>query len=81
MLLSKIIFNAFATLLKSNPDAIEETLRKYSEIIILSAEKDAVLRINFPVKLSDIETARKRLVFEELFYLELILALKKVDPK
>ena len=78
MLLSKIIFNAFATLLKSNPDAIEETLPQ--EILRdnnFISRKDAVLRINFPVKLSDIETARKRLAFEELFYLELILALKK----
>ena len=41
------------------------------------SKKEAVLRINFPVEFSDVETARRRLAFEELFYLELILALKK----
>ncbi|MBK8552648.1 MAG: ATP-dependent DNA helicase RecG [Ignavibacteria bacterium] len=78
MLLSKIIFNAFSTLLKSNPEYIEETLpenilKEYN----LISRKDAILRINFPIELSDTETARKRLSFEELFYLEIILALKK----
>lgn len=43
----------------------------------LISRKDAVLRINFPREPADVETARKRLSFEELFYLELILALKK----
>jgi len=78
MLLSRIIFNAFSTLLKNDKDAIEETLP--AEILNdfnLISRKDAVLRINFPREMSDVETARKRLSFEELFYLELILALKK----
>ncbi len=78
LLLSKIVFNAFMTLLKSNPDYIEETLPEYilNEYNLVS-RKNAVHRINFPVEFSDIEIARKRLSFEELFYLELILALKK----
>lgn len=78
MLLSRIIFNAFSTLLKNDKDAIEETLP--AEILNeynLISRKDAVLRINFPREISDVETSRKRLSFEELFYLELILALKK----
>ncbi|MDQ3019494.1 MAG: ATP-dependent DNA helicase RecG [Bacteroidota bacterium] len=78
MLLSKIVFNAFSTLLKSNPDYIEETIP--GNILSehdLTSRKDAILRINFPVEMSDVETARKRLSFEELFYLEIILALKK----
>ncbi|MFZ1320085.1 MAG: ATP-dependent DNA helicase RecG [Ignavibacteria bacterium] len=78
LLLSKIVFNAFSTMLKSNPDYIEETLPE--DIVSrykLSGKKEAVLRINFPVEFSDIEFSRKRLSFEELFYLELILALKK----
>ncbi|MBL8006410.1 MAG: ATP-dependent DNA helicase RecG [Ignavibacteria bacterium] len=78
LLLSKIVFNAFSTLIKSNPDYIEETL---PENILteygLTGRKNAILRINFPAEHSDIETSRKRLAFEELFYLELILALKK----
>ncbi len=78
LLLSKIVFNAFSTLLKSNPEYIEETLTE--EILNeynLMSRKEAILRINFPKEIADIETARKRLSFEELFYLELILALKK----
>lgn len=78
LLLSKIVFNAFRSLLNSNPYYIEETL---PENILkeqnLINRKDAILRINFPVEFSDIEIARQRLSFEELFYLELILALKK----
>lgn len=78
LLLSKIVFNAFSTLIKSNPGYIEETLPgellKENNLI---SRKEAILRINFPLELSDIETSRKRLAFEELFYLELILALKK----
>ncbi|MEO8446347.1 MAG: ATP-dependent DNA helicase RecG [bacterium] len=78
LLLSKIVFNAFTSLLKSNPDYIEETLpenilREHN----LISRKEAILRINFPSEFSEIEIARKRLSFEELFYLELILALKK----
>ncbi len=78
LLLSKIVFNAFSTMLKANPDYIEETV---PENILsennLTARKDAILRINFPVEIADVEIARKRLAFEELFYLELILALRK----
>ncbi len=78
LLLSKIIFNAFSTLLKTNPDYIEETLpANILDEHNLISRKDAIIRINFPVEMTDVETARKRLSFEELFYLELILALKK----
>ena len=80
LLLSKIVFHAFVTLLKAN--SINETLPDS----ILSqgkyiSKKDAILFINFPKDYSDVETARKRLAFEELFYLELILALKKLNLK
>ncbi len=80
LLLSKIVFNAFSTLLKSNPDYIEETLPEdIVKLYKLSGKKEAVLRINFPLEFSDVEFSRKRLSFEELFYLELILALKKMS--
>lgn len=78
LLLSKIVFNAFSTLLKSNPDFIHETIpENYLAENNLISKKEAVLRINFPVELKNVETARKRLSFETLFYLELILALRK----
>ena len=78
LLLSRIVFNAFSSLLKSNPEAIPETLpgsilSKHN----FSSKKDAILRINFPVKPEDVENSRRRLAFDELFYLELVLALKK----
>jgi ATP-dependent DNA helicase RecG len=78
LLLSKIVFNAFSSILKVNDALIKESL---PENIIskcnLVSKKDAILRINFPLQLSDVETARKRLAFEELFYLQLLMALKK----
>ena len=76
--LSKIVFNAFRTLTKQNPKFVEESIpesviKQYDFI----ARKDAVLRINFPNQFEDIETARRRLSFEELFYVQLLMALKK----
>lgn len=82
LLLSKIVFNAFSSMLKENANFTEETLPEY---IIKSAElpqkKDSILRINFPLQFSDVEKARRRLAFEELFYLQLIFALKKRSIK
>ena len=82
LLLSKIVYSAFKTLLKSNPDAITETLS--TEIIEnsnLISKRDAIIRINFPKQFEDIEKARKRLSFDELFFLELIMALRKRNIK
>ncbi len=82
LLLSKIVYNAFSTMLKQNKDLTSETLPEH---IIKSAnlqiKKDSILRINFPLRISDVEESRKRLAFEELFYLQLIFALKKRSLK
>jgi ATP-dependent DNA helicase RecG len=76
--LAKIVFNAFKTIAKNNTDFIEESLpQNILDNYNLSSKKDAVLRINFPLKYDDIENSRKRLAFEELFYLQLIMALRK----
>lgn len=76
--LSKIVFNAFRALVKQNPDLVEESI---PESIIKQYDfiprKKAILRINFPTKYEDIEIARRRLSFEELFYVQLLMALKK----
>lgn len=40
---------------------------------------EALLKIHFPEKMSDIEEARKRLVFEELFLLQIGVGLMKVS--
>ena len=78
LMLSKIVFNAFRALVKQNPDLVEESIpesiiQKYDFI----PRKKAILRINFPTKYEDIEIARRRLSFEELFYVQLLMALKK----
>jgi ATP-dependent DNA helicase RecG len=78
LMLSKIVFNAFRALVKQNPELVEESIpesiiQKYDFI----PRKNAILRINFPTKYEDIEIARRRLSFEELFYVQLLMALKK----
>jgi len=78
LMLSKIVFNAFIALVKQNPELVEESI---PESIIKEYDfiprKNAILRINFPTRYEDIETARRRLSFEELFYVQLLMALKK----
>lgn len=80
--LSKIVFNAFRILTGQSEKYFSETL---PENVIEEAElipkKEAVIRINFPLKTEDIEISRKRLSFEELFYLQLLLALKRRSIK
>ena len=78
LLLTKILFNAFSYLVKNQPETFKETLPEY----LLTEDdqftrRDAILRINFPHKFEDIEKARRRLAYEELFYMEIIIALKK----
>ncbi|MEI7484071.1 MAG: ATP-dependent DNA helicase RecG [Ignavibacteriota bacterium] len=78
LMLSKIVFNAFRALIKLNPDLVEESI---PESIIKEYDfiprKKAILRINFPTQYEDIEIARRRLSFEELFYVQLLMALKR----
>ncbi|MBX7045880.1 MAG: ATP-dependent DNA helicase RecG [Ignavibacteria bacterium] len=78
LLLSKILFNAFRELLSQNANLTTESLPynilKENNLI---SRKDAILRINFPHSLEQVEIARQRLAFEEIFYLEIIMALRK----
>ncbi len=78
LMLSKIVFNAFRALVKQSPNLVEESIPesiiKHYDFI---SRKNAILRINFPTKYEDIEIARRRLSFEELFYVQLLMALKK----
>jgi ATP-dependent DNA helicase RecG len=78
LLLSKIVFNAFNAVINRHPEYLDETLpAEIVEKYNFPSHKDAVLRINFPLSFDDIESARRRLAFEELFYLEIIMALRK----
>ncbi len=72
--LTKIIFNA----IKNCSDGITEVLSKeVRETNILLDHKSALLRTHYPKSIEDIETSRQTLAFEELFYLQLVMALKK----
>ncbi|MCK4574771.1 ATP-dependent DNA helicase RecG, partial [candidate division WOR-3 bacterium] len=59
-------------------DLVEETL---PEGIIFKEKllplKEAIYKIHRPTKSSDTKSAKERFIFEELFYLELLLALRK----
>ena len=80
--LTRIVFNAFRHLHKDNPAPAGE---KLSEKILngysLPSRSEAVLRLNFPMEIEQVERYRKRLAFEELFYLQLLLALKRRNLK
>ena len=72
--LTRIIFNA----IKSCSDGITDVLS--DEIIHkngLLDHKTALLRTHYPRTIEDTETARQTLAFEELFFLQLVMALKK----
>jgi len=75
--LSKILFSAFKYLSRENildKETIPENIQKE---LNLSSRKNAVLRINFPLSESDIEISRRRLAFEELFYLQILMSIRK----
>ncbi len=70
----KIIDNGITLYL----DCLEETLPDW----IIKEEKllpikEAIYKIHRPMTFNDIKHAKKRLIFEELFYLELLLALRR----
>jgi ATP-dependent DNA helicase RecG len=65
-------------LLDEVPSLIPETLpEKIIGDMKLMGLTDAVRKIHFPEDMQSAENARARLAFDELFYLELMLALKK----
>jgi len=72
--LTKIIFNA----IKNHSALINEVLGE--EIVKtnkLLEHKQAVLRTHYPRREDDIELARQTLAFEELFFLQLVMALRR----
>lgn len=72
--LTKIIFNA----LKNSSEDINEVLSEPVRIANdLLDHKTAVLRTHYPGSHEDIEITRQTLAFEELFFLQLVMALRK----
>ena len=72
--LRKIIRGVLNTYLPLMVDDLPEDLRDRLDLIDLH---EALLNIHFPESEAAVEAARKRLVFEELFLLQLALAVRK----
>ncbi len=72
--LTKIIFNA----IKNSSAGINNILNdKIINDNDLLDHKTALIRTHYPRTIEDIESARKTLAFEELFYLQIVMALRK----
>ena len=79
--LTKAMFNAVEKFKNSIPEPFPDFLRDKNNLILKS---DAIKQIHFPKTQKELEDARFRLVFEELFILQMNLALireanKKLD--
>ncbi|MEN6371993.1 MAG: ATP-dependent DNA helicase RecG [Armatimonadota bacterium] len=70
----KIVSNALDGYLKLVPEVLPEKLRDRLDLMDIA---DAIRNMHFPEGKEALEAARKRLVFEELFMLQLALALRK----
>ncbi len=72
--LTKIIFNALKNHSGDVKDVLTESIRSKNNLL---EHKQALLRTHYPHSVDDIEHARQTLAFEELFFLQLVTALKK----
>lgn len=82
LMLTRTVFAAFSKIVSSYPQLLDNSIpAHYTEMLNLPTFKEATLRINFPLKVEDIEKSRKRLAFEELFYIQLLFALRKLKIK
>lgn len=72
--LTKIVFNAIKKVSNTIPELLSDEIISSYELL---DHKTAVLRTHFPKSEDDIERARQTLAFEELFYLQLVMALRR----
>lgn len=72
--LTKIIFNALRSGSTEVPEVLSSSIRESNSLL---DHRTALLRTHYPHSNDDIERARQTLAFEELFYLQLVMALKK----
>ena len=70
----KIVLAALDGYLDKVPEILPEKLRDRLDLMDIA---DALRNMHFPESMDALEAARKRLVFEELFMLQLALALRK----
>ena len=74
----RIIDNAIKLYLGYLKETLPEWIMKKEHLLTL---KDAIYKIHRPENFNDVKNAKKRLKFEELFYLELLLAIRKKHMK
>lgn len=72
--LTKIIFNAIRSSLDEITEVLSDDVRNENNLL---EHKQAMLRTHYPRSVEDIEVARQTLAFEELFFLQLVMALRK----
>ena len=72
--LTKIVFNALKNYSGRMHEVLSEEIRTDNDLL---EHKNAILRIHYPHTLEDKEKARMTLAFEELFYLQLVMALRR----
>ncbi len=72
--LTKIIFNAIRKCSDEIDEVLTDEIKNKNKLL---DHKNAILRLHYPTREVSEEEARVTLAFEELFYLQLILALRK----
>ncbi len=72
--LTKIIFNALNNYRSEIKEPLSDQVREENGLL---EHKKALFRIHYPLTIEDKEKARQTLAFEELFYLQLVMALKR----
>jgi ATP-dependent DNA helicase RecG len=72
--LTKIIFNALKNYSGEITEVLNDNIRSENNLL---GHKQALLRTHYPHTLDEVEYARQTLAFEELFYLQLVMALRK----
>lgn len=71
---TKIIFNAIKSQLNNINEVLTDKIKNDFDLL---DHKQALLRTHYPHSNEDIEKARQTLAFEELFFLQLVMALRK----
>ena len=72
--LTKIIFSALRKYSDEVNEVLSETIRKENNLL---DHKKALFRTHYPLSADDTEHARQTIAFEELFYLQLVMALRR----
>ncbi len=72
--LTKIVFNAIRKCSDEIDEVLTDDIKNKNKLL---GHKNAILRLHYPTREVSEEEARVTLAFEELFYLQLIMALRK----